>query len=578
MRKRLTPLFLLLVIVVSLFTVLPVEFAEAQGITYTPMCHDLYPSTINTWVEYDIYTEKGIPKGAIVEILCWNPLQASECIMGVRTKGSSLERKIDIHEAEGGGATTATMLVKTDPVDGKIELYTQFIATWFMTVGYFEGCDFTERFDDLGTSPGWWEDKDLSVFGAPANSVAQVLVTNQEDALVISLGVRTNDSSLERKLAFDEAEGGGSNALSFIVKCDGNSLIEVYRVGTGTAVYYLLGWLSSNVDFTEAWTQVNFASSKDDGIWQSRTLTHPEANSIVAFALTHTDSGAETWIGLREEGSSLNRILQEHEAEGGGATGFQICVTVDALKKLEIRCTDASESLFYYSGYFSEIEAEGEEYLRFVSQTLSLQGASFRFCVFGRIGSQGISLSSGVERTWSTSRFTSAAITMTPVALRTWSLTRVQTQDMSFVFNTFTKLGQLFEGMVDLGLTLASNAARSWTLLREVSQGISASVEGSRILGAFRTLTQGMTMTSGMERTLTAIRTASQSITSSFNTERLWSLSRVLTQSISGNFNIERLWSTTRSASQGISTALNAERLWTLSRTLNQVISTSFTG
>ena len=341
-------------------------------LAHTPIEPSTYflASVVRTWIPYDLYTNYSVPKGAVAVIIAENWHGSFEQMAGIREKGSSLERIIDLHEAEAGGAHAATFIVQTDASDGTIEILAESTGlVRFRVFGYFEGCDFTEAFNDMGFNlAGTWEAKDLSSYGVPANAVVQIVIGNSADGDFYLSGLRAADSSLSRAQPLDEAEGGGLSVLSFIVKANSSSVIEWGTQG-GTSVYfYLLGWFSSNVDFIEGWTDYS-PGSKEDGVWVSRTLAEPPVSSIVAFCLFHQDSGNQTYCGLREYGSSQERKILEHEQEGGAGGGFQACITLDASKRCEVLCGDGSEAFFFYMGYFSEIvSAAGFKQLIFASE------------------------------------------------------------------------------------------------------------------------------------------------------------------------------------------------------------------
>ncbi len=345
-------------------------------LSHTPVAASVFAASASAqWVEYDLYTNKSVPKGAVCLIIIRNNNQGATRNGGVREKGSSIDRKMPygIHESEGGGYSTAEMLVQTDATDGKIEVYAQDNTDVdFVLIGYLEGCSFTETFDFLGATPHVWTDLDLSSYGVPANAVVQLLLSVRSSSSWHYVGIRENGSSVIRTIALDEAEGAiiGSSTLSMLAKADGSSIIE-WRGGTSMVndFHYLLGWFSSNIDFTEDRTQVTFSSSKIDGVWESRVVSEAPASAIISMLLIHEDSGSETYCGVREEGSSQNRYILEHEQEGGGFGGFMAFVNLDASKQLEIYCGDSSESLFYYMGCLSEIvSASGFKQLIFTSE------------------------------------------------------------------------------------------------------------------------------------------------------------------------------------------------------------------
>ncbi len=333
---------------------------------YTPKIATFSIGVDGAWTDYDLFTNQGVPKGRIAEIVCCNKNEDFARIVGVRTdNGNGLNRYIDLHEAENLGATTATMFVKCHETTGLIECYSEIQGdVEFKLKGYFTAdVDFTELITSLGEPPTAWADKDLTASGVPDNAVVQILMGNDANAADFFAGVRANESGIERGVVLDEAEGGGWSTLSMVVQSDAGAVIEWKGVGVGKSVnMWLLGWFSSNVTFTEDWDQHTPAG---DNTWESVTITDAVADAVVVFALVHEDSGSETFCGLREKGSVLARMIEEHEAEGGAFSGFQACILVDGDKKCEVYCEDASESDFRYSGYFT-ITVGGQTYERTV--------------------------------------------------------------------------------------------------------------------------------------------------------------------------------------------------------------------
>ncbi len=308
------------------------------------------------WTGYNLHTLQGVPLGAVAEIVCANKNVEFARLAGVRTDGSGLNRYIDLHEAEGLGVTTATMFVKCHETTGLIECYSEIQGDVdFYLLGYFVSeVDFTEAITNLGQPGVDWADKDLTASGVPANAVVQILMGNDADAANFFAGVRAKGSVLERGYTLDEAEADGWSTLSMVVKSDSSAVIE-WKAGSVTDVtMWLLGYFSSNVDFTEGFTDYSPAA---DSTWTEKTIAEAAVNSVVAFALMHCDFGAETFCGLRKITSVLLRYIEEHEAEGRGLTGFQACVNVNVSKKCEVFCEDASEAQFAYTGYFIFIVA-----------------------------------------------------------------------------------------------------------------------------------------------------------------------------------------------------------------------------
>ncbi|MCD4695705.1 MAG: hypothetical protein K8S16_05630 [Bacteroidales bacterium] len=92
---------------------------------------------VNTWLDRDL-SNYGVPPFAVCEIVMVNNANGTPCFMGVRENGSSLERKIELHESESGGADAFTMHVKADE-NSIIEYYVQIYPDgYFYLVGWWE--------------------------------------------------------------------------------------------------------------------------------------------------------------------------------------------------------------------------------------------------------------------------------------------------------------------------------------------------------------------------------------------------------------------------------------------------------
>ncbi len=69
------------------------------------------------WQEYDIYTNKSVPKGAIALIRMGHTVTTASRTLGVRTDGSSLNRYIQLSYSSGGNIGY-TAFVKVDSSTG----------------------------------------------------------------------------------------------------------------------------------------------------------------------------------------------------------------------------------------------------------------------------------------------------------------------------------------------------------------------------------------------------------------------------------------------------------------------------
>lgn len=79
------------------------------------------PTANDTWQTLDL-APFGVPANAVVQITLANRNAGGERLMGVRAVGSSLDRFVDLHEAEAGGEELVTIHVKAD-ANSRIEWY-----------------------------------------------------------------------------------------------------------------------------------------------------------------------------------------------------------------------------------------------------------------------------------------------------------------------------------------------------------------------------------------------------------------------------------------------------------------------
>ena len=187
--------------------------ARAAAGDYTEAFTTLECGGTATWTDMDL-SGSGVPANAVVEMAVLNILTTNEQLGGVRANGSSLTRSMDIREAEAGGTSIMVMHVQAD-ASSIIECYAEVATTsiTFRMLGYWEctggGC-YTERMDTLNAAgAAAWEDENLSGFGVSDGDVVEVLAENSLATAARYVGVRTDASSLERRVDLNEAEGGG---------------------------------------------------------------------------------------------------------------------------------------------------------------------------------------------------------------------------------------------------------------------------------------------------------------------------------------------------------------------------------
>ena len=150
-----------------------------------------------------------VPADAVVEVAITNANPNSELRGGVRAVGSALDRRFDLHEAEGGGVDAVVMHVQAD-ANSQIEYYAENrLYIEFTFLGYWTCANYVETFVSFqASSNDSWENHDLGTYGVGANQVAEVVIANTGAGLDLPGGVRKVGSGLNRILDIHRAEGG----------------------------------------------------------------------------------------------------------------------------------------------------------------------------------------------------------------------------------------------------------------------------------------------------------------------------------------------------------------------------------
>lgn len=315
---------------------------------------DTYSDSDNTWSDYDIFTEKGVPKGAVAEIIVTNLKSGTEENMGVRTDGSSLDRYVQLHEAEGGGVTTCRLFAVCHITTGLIETYCADVSDdqVFYLLGYWENVGFMERFDDeTPVTLGSWSEEALVDSGA-ASRVCHMLLRNQNQDTSVLMGTRNNLSPKARYIVVNEPESNGECIMDMMVKADASYKVKLY-VGLETVITNA-GYFGSELDFVELFEAVADAG---DSTWNSHDISEylDQDGRITDWLLTHEFEDDPETLGARDgDDTTTNRyiLVEENETSSSvSSTGFGITAKSNASGEVYLYSSTADEE-FYLMGYF----------------------------------------------------------------------------------------------------------------------------------------------------------------------------------------------------------------------------------
>lgn len=304
-----------------------------------------------------------VPANAVLEIAVYNRDPVNSQYGGVRAVGSSLDRRLLLHRAEDTGSFLAgdfiVMHVQADS-SSDIQQYSSQNAfgTTFALLGYWTSGTYVERFDTFTAgSSGAWVDKNLCSYGVRPGYVVEIAATNDDPNNETEAGIRTNGSSLSRIFDLHESEPDGVDAVSAFVKADTtiNATIEVYAETNGSIDFYVLGyWSVAPGSYTEAFTDIGNPST--DATWEDIDLTASGLpNSAVAeFVMSNNNDAASGNMGVRANGSALNRYRRPHEGESGGSDFYRAHVLSDGTATIEFYHATVSQSYtFRLVGYWS---------------------------------------------------------------------------------------------------------------------------------------------------------------------------------------------------------------------------------
>jgi len=327
--------------------------AIGQGGCYGERFTTWSATSADTWQTQTL----SVPANAVVEVAVRNSRVDTERYGGVRAVGSSLERRFLLSEAEDGGVTTLIMHAQTNS-SSQIQHYSDVTAeVTFALLGYWICGTYVERFDTFTAGANTtWTDKNLCSYGVGPGHVAEIVLSNDDTGNEREAGVRTNGSSLQRRLNIVESEGGGVATGTMFVEADTStgSTIEVYAQDDTDVDFYLVGyWSEAPLAYTELFTDVGSPSSS--ATWQDRDLTAnglPDS-AVAEFVLSNEDAANQRTMGVRTNGSGINRYLDVEEAEAGGWNMARMHVASDATATIEhYHSNVASANSFYLTGYW----------------------------------------------------------------------------------------------------------------------------------------------------------------------------------------------------------------------------------
>lgn len=336
---------------------------------YSSQFNNHIPSAEDTWETTSLSGAPfNIPANAVVEVALYNADAGNGQYVGVRSVGSSLNRRFNLQESEpfaAFGRDHVTVHVQVNAAS-QIQVYSSDdIFTGIYVLGYWSSGTYVERFDSFTAgASGSWQDVDLCAYGVGPRNVAEIVMTNDLATDEQEAGVRSNGSALQRRFDLREAETEGVDAVSAFVQADGEMAanIEVYAETDANIDFYLVGyWSEPPGAYTEPYADIG--SPTTDGTWEDIDLSSmgvPD-DAVVEIASANEEVGQAAVMGVRPNGSTVDRLPRLNEAEDGGAEFVRMHAQADATATIEFRHDDVSDAhTFRLLGYWDVCDSSIE--------------------------------------------------------------------------------------------------------------------------------------------------------------------------------------------------------------------------
>lgn len=226
------------------------------GATYTELFQQIEADSQNAWDNEDVSAY--LPASVVAEIAMVQTASAWYASMGVRTPGSSIERRVVVHECEptDGDNVIYTNFVKVN-ASQQIELFSQYTASpdrWHYILGYFNtDIDYVEAWTAKAiVNDAAWEAEDLTSDIDQDGRLVNVCIFNTNGTTGLTMGLRGGDSVLNRYYLEHEAEPVGATAehtgSNFVAKTNSTGNVGIYGSVAANTVIYFAGYFKFTED------------------------------------------------------------------------------------------------------------------------------------------------------------------------------------------------------------------------------------------------------------------------------------------------------------------------------------------
>lgn len=277
-------------------------------IHYVETDNDTFNASVTgAWTQTAIPSSLNIPipteaSPITLEIVIFNN-STSSSTGGLRSTGSSLERKFDLNPQTLGGVDALTLMVPLDEA-GNIELYASHLTSVsFQVLGYWRGARYVENKTEfqINTEDSW---VNLDLGASYADKVVEIVISNDSTTIQQSGGIRSIGSSVERyqSLSFGAA---GRDYTSMQVNTSGSAgTVQVFASNSGNIAFNVVGrWTTPPGQYTEL---MELAAQATSTSFTIKDIGIAEGN-VAEIVIEHRDFNNDRNYGLRESGSISTR-------------------------------------------------------------------------------------------------------------------------------------------------------------------------------------------------------------------------------------------------------------------------------
>ncbi|RLC89059.1 MAG: hypothetical protein DRJ03_00415 [Chloroflexi bacterium] len=274
--------------------------------TWTPLSKD-------TWETQDLASWVPDVSDITAEIMICNSGEVNaDTLVGVRTAGSLLDRRVSIAPAEPtyGGYNAATMHVQLSGT--KIECYAPSGVNFYL-MGYWVGAEYQELAATIlpADPTSTWNSLDLDSAGVPSGAIVEVLEGQSYGNQL--QGVRSVGNPADRKFKWiggDHASERYSFWTSMLQTSGANATIQKYHEFTNTwqptvVVGY---WKKPPGDYTDLYQQ-NEANPTVDSTWESVSLSGVPSGAVASIGIITNENEDSRVVGVRSKAVKLERKI-----------------------------------------------------------------------------------------------------------------------------------------------------------------------------------------------------------------------------------------------------------------------------